>query len=250
MPPWPPRIIKQPTKTKWQSTLNALTSPPVIWGGRLATLAPMPHLIWSPRHLASLPLCSPPSILRLSMMMPSGHCPPSKIERGGGAPPPRATINPSTNPIMRLPIDSEFSSAITHLTANPFTGSVRVVFTSSDRQYTMSASRRAIIGALLMPPLSVGGWVNQHCFNWPTILAHHTHTTPWHDATPSPPSQQNMDSFRCAIPVTVFGSIPRAPLLPRAAPLAIVGRCSILKSNSSWHWGSMRRGWQRHDLPS
>ena len=66
---------------------------------------------------------------------------------------------------MRLPIDSEFSSAISRLTANPFTGSVRVVFTSSDRQYTMSASRRAIIGALLMPPLSVGGWVNQHCFN-------------------------------------------------------------------------------------
>jgi hypothetical protein len=66
---------------------------------------------------------------------------------------------------MQLPIDSEFSSAITRLTANPFTGSVRVVFTSSDRQYTMSASRREIIGALLMPPLSVGGWVNQHCFN-------------------------------------------------------------------------------------
>jgi hypothetical protein len=66
---------------------------------------------------------------------------------------------------MQLPIDSQFSSAITRLTANPITGSVRVVFTSSDRQYTMSASRRQIIGALLMPPLSVGAWVNRHCFN-------------------------------------------------------------------------------------
>ena len=66
---------------------------------------------------------------------------------------------------MQLTIDSQYSSAITRLTANPFTGSVRVVFTSSDRQYTMSASRRVIIAALLMPPVSVGGWVNQHCFN-------------------------------------------------------------------------------------
>jgi hypothetical protein len=65
---------------------------------------------------------------------------------------------------MQLTIDSQFSSAITRLTANPFTGSVRVVFTSSERQYTMSASRRAIIGALLMPPVSVGAWVNHHCF--------------------------------------------------------------------------------------
>ena len=66
---------------------------------------------------------------------------------------------------MQLTIDSEYSSAISRLTANPITGTVRVVFTSSDRQYTMSASRRAIIGALLMPPVSVGAWVNHHCFN-------------------------------------------------------------------------------------
>ena len=66
---------------------------------------------------------------------------------------------------MQLTIDSQFSSAITRLSGNPFTGAVLVTFTSSERQYTMSASRRAIIGALLMPPLSVGGWVNQHCFN-------------------------------------------------------------------------------------
>jgi hypothetical protein len=66
---------------------------------------------------------------------------------------------------MQLTIDSQFSSAITRLSGNPFTGAVLVTFTSSTRQYTMSASRRAIIGALLMPPLSVGAWVNQHCFN-------------------------------------------------------------------------------------
>jgi hypothetical protein len=66
---------------------------------------------------------------------------------------------------MQLEIDSLYSSAIRRLTANPITGSVRVVFTSSDRQYTMSASRRAIIAALLFRPVSVGGWVNRHCFN-------------------------------------------------------------------------------------
>ena len=66
---------------------------------------------------------------------------------------------------MQLTIDSQFSSAITRLSGNPFTGAVLVTFTSGPRQYTMSASRRVIIAALLMPPVSVGAWVNRHCFN-------------------------------------------------------------------------------------
>ena len=64
---------------------------------------------------------------------------------------------------MQLPIDSEFSSAITRLTGNPITGTVRVTFTSGPRQYTMKASRRQILAAAIMPPVSVGQWVNRHC---------------------------------------------------------------------------------------
>ena len=66
---------------------------------------------------------------------------------------------------MQLPIDTEHSSAITRLTANPITGSVRVTFTSGATVYRFGGvSRRAILSAILLPPLSVGVWVNRHCF--------------------------------------------------------------------------------------
>jgi hypothetical protein len=65
---------------------------------------------------------------------------------------------------MQLPIDSKYSSAIRRLSGNPFTGTVNVTFTSGPRQYTMKASRRQIIAAAILPPLSVGQWVNRHCW--------------------------------------------------------------------------------------
>jgi len=67
--------------------------------------------------------------------------------------------------MIRLPIDAQFSSAVTHLTGNPITGTVRVIFTSSAKEYRFEGiSRRAILSAAFLPPDSVGQWVNRHCF--------------------------------------------------------------------------------------
>ena len=63
-----------------------------------------------------------------------------------------------------LPINSKFSSAISKLRANPFTGTVRVTFTSGPKVYQMQASRREILAAVVLPPVSVGQWVNRHCW--------------------------------------------------------------------------------------
>ncbi len=64
-----------------------------------------------------------------------------------------------------LPINSKFSSAITHITGNPITGSVKVQFTNGATVYRFGGvSRRAILGAAILPPHSVGQWVNRHCF--------------------------------------------------------------------------------------
>ncbi len=63
-----------------------------------------------------------------------------------------------------LPINSKFSSAITHITGNPITGSVRVTFTSGPKEYLMQARRREILKAAILPPVSVGQWVNRHCW--------------------------------------------------------------------------------------
>lgn len=65
---------------------------------------------------------------------------------------------------MQLPIDAEHSIAIRRLSGNPITGTVMVTFKSSDTSYRYDGvSRRSIIAAILMPPLSVGQWVNRHC---------------------------------------------------------------------------------------
>jgi len=63
-----------------------------------------------------------------------------------------------------LPIDSKYSSAARKVTGNPFTGTVRVTFTSGPKVYRFTGvSRRAILGAAILPPMSVGQWVNRHC---------------------------------------------------------------------------------------
>lgn len=63
-------------------------------------------------------------------------------------------------------IDSKYSSAARKVTANPFTGSVRVRFTSGSKQYRFTGvSRRAIISAVIIPPISVGQWINRHCWS-------------------------------------------------------------------------------------
>jgi hypothetical protein len=63
-----------------------------------------------------------------------------------------------------LPINSKFSSAITKLSGNPFTGAIRVTFTSSPKEYLMQAHRREILQAAILPPVSAGQWVNRHCW--------------------------------------------------------------------------------------
>jgi len=64
-----------------------------------------------------------------------------------------------------LPINSKFSSAARKVIANPFTGSVKVTFTSGPKEYTFEGvSRRAILSAAIIPPASVGQWLNRHCW--------------------------------------------------------------------------------------
>lgn len=55
------------------------------------------------------------------------------------------------------------STAISKMTADPITGSVRVRFRGGTKFYRFKASRRAIALMLLRPPLSMGQWVNRHC---------------------------------------------------------------------------------------
>lgn len=67
--------------------------------------------------------------------------------------------------MIRLPIDCEFSSCARKVTGNPITGTVRVTFTSSPAEYRFTGvSRREIIEAVILRPLSVGEWINRHCF--------------------------------------------------------------------------------------
>jgi hypothetical protein len=66
--------------------------------------------------------------------------------------------------MIRLPINSKFSSCARKVTGNPITGTVRVTFTSGSTEYRYTGvSRRAILGAAILPPVSVGQWVNRHC---------------------------------------------------------------------------------------
>jgi len=64
-----------------------------------------------------------------------------------------------------LPIDSKYSDCASKVIGNPFTGTLRVTFTSSPKVYRFTGvSRRAILGAAILPPLSVGQWLNRHCW--------------------------------------------------------------------------------------
>jgi hypothetical protein len=64
-----------------------------------------------------------------------------------------------------LPIDSKFSSAARKVIGNPITGTVRVTFTSGSKEYRFTGvSRRAILSAAIIAPLSVGQWLNRHCW--------------------------------------------------------------------------------------
>ena len=64
-----------------------------------------------------------------------------------------------------LPINSKFSACARKVTGNPLRGTVGVTFTSSDKVYRFTGvSRRAILGAVILPPASVGKWINRHCF--------------------------------------------------------------------------------------
>ena len=56
------------------------------------------------------------------------------------------------------------STAISRMTADPITGTVRVRFRGGTKFYRYeNVSRRAIATMLVRPPLSMGQWVNRHC---------------------------------------------------------------------------------------
>jgi hypothetical protein len=62
-------------------------------------------------------------------------------------------------------IDSKFSDCARTVYGNPFTGTVKVRFRGGSKQYRFTGvSRRAILSAAIIAPLSVGQWVNRHCF--------------------------------------------------------------------------------------
>jgi hypothetical protein len=66
---------------------------------------------------------------------------------------------------MRYPINTSDSNAIDTLIANPITGSVRVRFHKTPaRLYRLKASRLEILLLLLDSNLSLGRWVNLHCY--------------------------------------------------------------------------------------
>ena len=61
-------------------------------------------------------------------------------------------------------VNCNCSSSIWTLKVNPLTGKVLVRWFSSPlRQYTMKASRRAIIALLVSDDRSLGQWVNHNC---------------------------------------------------------------------------------------
>ena len=56
------------------------------------------------------------------------------------------------------------SFAISRMTADPITGTVRVRFRGGTKFYRFeNVSRRAIAMMLINPPVSMGQWVNRHC---------------------------------------------------------------------------------------
>ncbi len=66
---------------------------------------------------------------------------------------------------MRYPISTADSTAIDTLSVNPITGSVRVRFHKTPaRLYRLRASRLEILLLLLDSDLSLGRWVNLHCY--------------------------------------------------------------------------------------
>jgi hypothetical protein len=66
---------------------------------------------------------------------------------------------------MRYQISTADSTAIDTLIANPITGSVRVRFHKTPaRLYRLRASRLEILLLLLDSDLSLGRWVNLHCY--------------------------------------------------------------------------------------
>jgi hypothetical protein len=64
---------------------------------------------------------------------------------------------------MRFPISTANSNAIWDLTVNPITGTVRVTFEKTLREYRMKASRREILALMWDSDRSLGQWVNWHC---------------------------------------------------------------------------------------
>ena len=65
---------------------------------------------------------------------------------------------------MRLPINCYSSQSVWTLEVNPLTGTVAVRwFNTPLKEYTMKASRRAILALLVSGDRSLGQWVNHNC---------------------------------------------------------------------------------------
>jgi len=62
-------------------------------------------------------------------------------------------------------VSERTSSAVEHITVNPITGCVDVVFTNGLRYEFDNVSRRAIANLMLNPNMSLGFWVNANCVN-------------------------------------------------------------------------------------
>ena len=64
-----------------------------------------------------------------------------------------------------LTIDSKYSDCARTVYANPFTGTVKVRFRGGSKEYRFTGvSRRQILSAAIIPPVSVGQWINRHCW--------------------------------------------------------------------------------------
>jgi hypothetical protein len=61
-------------------------------------------------------------------------------------------------------INSRYSTCARTVYGNPFTGSVKVRFKSGSKQYRFTrVSRRQILSAAIVAPISVGEWINRNC---------------------------------------------------------------------------------------
>jgi hypothetical protein len=68
------------------------------------------------------------------------------------------------------------SAAVDYISANPFTGVVRVSFESGHCYEYTNVSRRAIINLILNKNMSLGFWINANCVDSKRAIVRHRYT--------------------------------------------------------------------------